>query len=45
MIQRSKIEKSTSHQNYPAGVFPFVFQEISEDDFCQTGYVLSNPSG
>jgi len=34
-----------SDQNCPTGVFPFVFQETSDDDLCQTDYVPSNPSG
>jgi len=45
MIQRWKREKSVGDQNYPAGEFPFVFQETSDDDFCQMNYVPSNPSG
>jgi hypothetical protein len=45
MIQRWKREKSTGDQNYPAGEFPFVFQETSDDDFCQMNYMPSNPSG
>ena len=45
MIQRWKREKSAGKQNCPVGVFPFVFQETSDDDFCQTDYVISNPSG
>jgi len=44
MIQRWKREKSASDQNCPAGVFSFVFQETSDDDFCQKDYVPSNPS-
>ena len=32
-------------QNYLAGVFPFVFQEMSDDDFCLMDCVPSNPSG
>jgi hypothetical protein len=31
--------------NCPVGEFPFIFQEISDDDFYQTDWVLSNPSG
>jgi hypothetical protein len=45
MIQRWKREESIGDQNCPASVFPFVFQEISDDDFYQTDCVLSNPSG
>jgi len=45
MIQRWKRETSANYQNCPASVFPFVFQETSDDDFCQTEYVPSNPSG
>ena len=37
--------ESVGDQNCPAGVFSFVFQETSDDDFCQTDYVPSNPSG
>jgi hypothetical protein len=44
MIQWWKIEKSVSDHNYPVGVFPFVFQTIFDDDFCQMGCVISNPS-
>jgi hypothetical protein len=44
MIQQWKREKLTGDQNCPAGVFPFVFQETSDDDFCQKDYVPSNPS-
>jgi hypothetical protein len=44
MIQRWKREESIGDQNCPASVFPFVFQEISDDDFYQTDCVLSNPS-
>jgi len=44
MIQQWNREKSTGDQNCPAGVFPFVFQETSDDDFCQKDYVPSNPS-
>jgi hypothetical protein len=44
MIQRWKREKSASDQNYPAGEFPFVFQETSDDAFCHTVYVPSNTS-
>jgi hypothetical protein len=32
-------------QNCLAGVFPFVFQEMSDDDFCLMDCVPSNPSG
>jgi hypothetical protein len=44
MIQQWKREKSVGNQNCHAGVFPFVFQEIYDDDLCQTDYVPSNPS-
>jgi hypothetical protein len=44
MIQRWKRETTAGDQNCPVGVFPFVFQEISDDDFCQTNCVPSNPS-
>jgi len=44
MIQRWKREKSAGDQNYPAGVFPFLFQETSNVDFCQKDYMPSNPS-
>jgi hypothetical protein len=33
--------ESTDDQNCPAGVFSFVFQETSDDDFCE--YVLPIP--
>jgi len=42
MLQRWKREKSVGDQNCPANVFPFVFHEISDDDFCQTDCVPSN---
>jgi len=45
MIQQWKREKSAGDQNCSAGVFPFVFQETSDDDLCQKDYVPSNPSG
>jgi hypothetical protein len=45
MSQRWKRKKSAGDQNCPASEFPFVFQEPSDDDFCQTDYVPSNPSG
>jgi hypothetical protein len=45
MSQRWKREKSAGDQNCTTGEFPFVFQETSDDDFCQTNYVPSNPSG
>jgi len=45
MLQRWKREKSVGDQNCPASVFPFVFQETSDDDFYQKDYVPSNPSG
>jgi len=45
MIQRWKRERSVGDQNCSAGEFPFVFQETSNDDFYQTDYVPSNPSG
>jgi len=44
MIQRWKREKSAGDQNFPAGIFPFVFQDTSDDDFCSMDYVPSNPS-
>jgi hypothetical protein len=44
-IQRCNRDKSAGDQNCPAGVFPFVSQEMSDDDFCQMHCVLSNPSG
>jgi hypothetical protein len=44
MIQRWKRDKSTNDQNFPAGVFPFVFQETSDNDFCHRNYVPSNLS-
>jgi hypothetical protein len=40
MIQWWKREKSASYQNYLAGVFPFVFQGIADDDFHQTDVCL-----
>jgi hypothetical protein len=40
-----KRDKSAGNQNFSAGVFPFIFQEIADDDFCQTDCFLSNPSG
>jgi len=43
MIQRWKRENQLA--NSLASVFPFVFQETSNDDFYQTDYVPSNPSG
>jgi len=45
MLQRWTREKSVGDQNCPAGVFPFVFQEISDDGFFQMDCVPSNPSG
>jgi len=45
IIQRWKREKLAGDQNFPASVFPFVFQENVNDDFCQTDCMLSNPSG
>jgi hypothetical protein len=45
MIQRWKREISADDQNCPAGVFPSVFQEGPDDDFCQKDCVPSNPSG
>jgi hypothetical protein len=45
MIQRWKRENSASDQNCSAELFPFVFQKSSDDDFCQTDCVPSNPSG
>jgi hypothetical protein len=33
MLQRWKRENSAGDQSYPASVFPFVFQEMSDDDF------------
>jgi hypothetical protein len=44
-IQRWKTEKSAGDQNCPAGIFPYVFQYTSDDDFCSMDYVSSNPSG
>jgi hypothetical protein len=35
--------ESSSDQNSLVSVFPFVFQETSDDDFCQTGYYLPIP--
>jgi hypothetical protein len=40
MIQWWKREKSISYQNYLAGVFPFVFQGIADNDFRQTDVCL-----
>jgi hypothetical protein len=45
MIQRWKREKLAGDQTALQVHFPFVFQEISDDDFCQTNCVPSNPSG
>jgi len=45
IIQRWKREKLVGDQNCPASVFPFVFQEIANDDLCQTDCGLSSPSG
>jgi hypothetical protein len=45
MIQRWKRENSAGDQNCSAELFPFVFQKSSDDDFCQTDFVPSNPSG
>jgi hypothetical protein len=44
MIQRWKREKSAGDQNCSAELFPFIFQKCSDDDFCQTDCVPSNPS-
>jgi hypothetical protein len=44
MIQRWKREKLASDQTFPASVFPFIFQETSDDDLCQMDYVPLNPS-
>jgi hypothetical protein len=44
-IQRWKREKSAGDQNCPAGIFPYVFQYTSDDDFCSMDYVPSNLSG
>jgi hypothetical protein len=44
-IQRWKREKSAGDQNYPAGIFPYVFQYTSDDDFCSMDYGPSHPSG
>jgi len=44
-IQRLKREKSAGDQNCPAGIFPYVFQYTSDDDFCSMNYVPSKPSG
>jgi hypothetical protein len=40
-----KKREISGDQNFPAGEFPFVFQETSDDDLYQTNYVPSNPSG
>jgi len=45
MIQRWKREKSAGDQNCSTELFPFVFQKSSDDDFCPTYCVPSNPSG
>jgi len=45
MIQRWKRDKLAGDQTALQVHFPFVFQEISDDDFCQTDCVPSNPSG
>jgi hypothetical protein len=45
MLQRWKRENSAGDQSCPASVFPFVFQEMYDDDFYQKNYFLSNPSG
>jgi len=45
IIQWWKRENSAGDQNCPAGVFLFVFQETSDDNFCQKDNVPSNPSG
>jgi len=45
MIQRWKREKSVGDQTALQVHFLFVFQEISDDDFCQTDCVPSNLSG
>jgi hypothetical protein len=45
MIQLWKREKSVGDQNCSIGVFPFVFHEISDDDFCQMDCVLFDPFG
>jgi hypothetical protein len=44
MIQRWKREKSAGDQNFSAGIFPFVFQDTFDDDFCSMDYLPSNPS-
>jgi hypothetical protein len=43
MIQRWKREKSAGDQNFPAGIFSFVFQDTSDDDFCSMDYVPQIP--
>jgi len=45
MIQRWKREKSAGDQTALQVHFLFVFQEIPNDDFCQTDCVPSNCSG
>jgi hypothetical protein len=45
MIQQWKREKSVGDQTALQVHFLFVFQEISDDDFCQMDCVPSNPSG
>ena len=45
MIQRCKREKSAGDQTALQVHFVFVLQDISDDDFCQTYCVPSNPSG
>jgi hypothetical protein len=43
-IQRWKREKSAGDQTALQVHFLFVFQEISDDDFCEMDCVPSNPS-
>jgi hypothetical protein len=45
MIQRWKREKSAGDQTALQVHFLFVFQEMPDDDFCQTDCVPSNRSG
>jgi hypothetical protein len=34
-VEESEISR---RPNCPAGVFPFIFHDISDDDFCQTDW-------
>jgi hypothetical protein len=45
MIQRWKREKSAGDQTALQVHFLFVFQDISDDDFCQMDCAPANPSG